>query len=101
MLSLLTIALLALPGYAVPQAAASATPSALPAQGGPTTPGKPVTGGGNPSETNPSIPNVANATNAKCVPWYGIRDAIMGGLYQGSHSLVLNDWLTGDSRSMR
>ncbi|KAJ7495259.1 heme peroxidase [Mycena latifolia] len=29
------------------------------------------------------IPNVANATNQACVPWYAIRDAIMGGLFQG------------------
>jgi len=77
---LLTVVLLALHVYASPQLA---TPSALPAKGGPTSPGKPVTGGGNPAESNPSIPNVANATNPTCIPWYGIRDAIMGGLYQG------------------
>ncbi|KAJ6566601.1 heme peroxidase, partial [Mycena capillaripes] len=28
-------------------------------------------------------PNVTDAKNAVCIPWYGIRDAIMGGLFQG------------------
>jgi len=29
------------------------------------------------------IPDVSNATNPQCVPWYGIRDAILGGIFQG------------------
>ncbi|KAJ7142486.1 heme peroxidase [Mycena epipterygia] len=29
------------------------------------------------------IPTVANAKNPLCKPWYAIRDAIMGGIYQG------------------
>ncbi|KAF7351681.1 Peroxidase [Mycena sanguinolenta] len=29
------------------------------------------------------IPNVTDAKNPVCVPWYGIRDAIMGGIFQG------------------
>ncbi len=30
------------------------------------------------------IPRVENAKKAACVPWYGIRDAIMGGIFQGT-----------------
>lgn len=87
MLTLCSLILLGMQAVAVPQA----TPS--PASGGPTGSGgggatgggKPPGAGGNPSETGTGsgIPNVANATNAICVPWYGIRDAIMGGLFQG------------------
>ncbi|KAF7354048.1 Peroxidase [Mycena venus] len=29
------------------------------------------------------IPDVSNATNPLCVPWYGIRDAILGGIFHG------------------
>ncbi|KAJ7061881.1 peroxidase [Mycena amicta] len=29
------------------------------------------------------IPHVANATNPACVPFYGVRDAILGGLFGG------------------
>ncbi|KAF9033738.1 heme peroxidase [Hymenopellis radicata] len=29
------------------------------------------------------IPSVEHAKNPACVPWYGIRDAIMGGIFQG------------------
>ncbi|KAJ7670430.1 heme peroxidase [Mycena rosella] len=29
------------------------------------------------------IPDVSNATNPICVPWYGIRDAILGGIFHG------------------
>ncbi|KAJ7436687.1 heme peroxidase [Mycena latifolia] len=29
------------------------------------------------------IPDVLNATDPLCVPWYGIRDAILGGIFHG------------------
>ncbi|KAJ7181351.1 heme peroxidase [Mycena crocata] len=29
------------------------------------------------------IPDVSNATNPLCVPWYAIRDAILGGIFHG------------------
>ncbi|KAJ6525909.1 heme peroxidase [Mycena vulgaris] len=29
------------------------------------------------------IPDVSNAKNPLCVPWYGIRDAILGGIFHG------------------
>ncbi|KAJ7034212.1 heme peroxidase [Mycena alexandri] len=29
------------------------------------------------------IPDVSNATNPQCVPFYGVRDAILGGIFQG------------------
>ncbi|KAJ6568004.1 heme peroxidase [Mycena vulgaris] len=62
MLSLLSIVLLGMPVHAVPQAA-------------------PLSGGEAP--TGSGIPTVENAQNPVCVPWYGIRDAIMGGIFQG------------------
>ncbi|KAJ6566832.1 heme peroxidase [Mycena capillaripes] len=29
------------------------------------------------------IPDVSNATNPQCVPWYAVRDAILGGIFHG------------------
>ncbi|KAJ7836420.1 heme peroxidase [Mycena leptocephala] len=65
MLSFLVIALLGIQTHASPQLVP------IPASGG-----KPVGSGS-------GIPNVTDAQNPVCIPWYGIRDAIMGGLYQG------------------
>jgi len=39
--------------------------------------------GGNGGNGASGIPSVANAKNPACKPWYPIRDAIMGGIYQG------------------
>jgi len=47
---------------------------ALPAKGG---------GGGGEPITGSGIPNVTNARNPTCIPFYGVRDAIMGGIFQG------------------
>ncbi|KAF7351668.1 Peroxidase [Mycena sanguinolenta] len=63
-LSFLAVALLPFPVDGFPQSAAVA------ANGG---------GGGVAS----GIPNVTDAKNPVCVPWYGIRDAIMGSIFQG------------------
>ncbi|KAJ7112725.1 heme peroxidase [Mycena epipterygia] len=79
MLSLCAVILLGLRVHASPQTAA-------PASGGPTGGGGGGGGGGgtdDPGTTGSGIPNVVNATNPTCIPWYGIRDAIMGGIYQG------------------
>ncbi|KAJ7061847.1 heme peroxidase [Mycena amicta] len=43
----------------------------------------PPSGGEPPVVVGSGIPNVVNATNPTCVPWYAVRDAIMGGLFQG------------------
>ncbi|KAJ7857188.1 heme peroxidase [Mycena leptocephala] len=40
-------------------------------------------GGGGAPITGSGIPDVANARNPTCVAFYAIRDAIMGGLFQG------------------
>ncbi|KAJ7221263.1 heme peroxidase [Mycena pura] len=42
-------------------------------------------GGGDDNSGNSSngIPTVANAKNPLCKPWYAVRDAIMGGIFQG------------------
>ncbi|KAJ7915850.1 heme peroxidase [Mycena leptocephala] len=29
------------------------------------------------------IPDVSNATNPQCIPWYAVRDAILGGIFHG------------------
>ncbi|KAJ7022470.1 heme peroxidase [Mycena alexandri] len=57
----------------------------MPQAGGTASGGPPGTGSGKPPPTTSGdgIPNVANAVNPVCVPWYGIRDAIMGGLFEG------------------
>jgi hypothetical protein len=46
-------------------------------------------GGGGEPINGSGIPNVANARNPTCVPFYAIRDAIMGGLFQGGTFLFL------------
>jgi hypothetical protein len=35
------------------------------------------------------IPDVSNATNPACIPWYGIRDAILGGIFHGRLTTLL------------
>ncbi|KAJ6457967.1 heme peroxidase [Mycena sanguinolenta] len=40
-------------------------------------------GGDDPPVTGNGIPNVTDAKNPVCIPWYDIRDAIMGGIFQG------------------
>ncbi|KAJ6528946.1 heme peroxidase [Mycena capillaripes] len=72
MRSFFVLALLATSTHAVPQT----TP--VPASGG--SGGNSGQGGG---VTGSGIPNVTDAQNPTCIPWYGIRDAIMGGLFQG------------------
>jgi hypothetical protein len=48
------------------------------------TPPSPAVGGGSGAQTTGSgIPNVTNAQNPTCIPYYGVRDAIMGGIFQG------------------
>ena|ERR1700761_8497370 len=32
------------------------------------------------------IPDVANATNPACVPYYAVRDAILGGIFHGARA---------------
>jgi hypothetical protein len=32
------------------------------------------------------IPDVSNATNPQCIPWYAVRDAILGGIFHGRHN---------------
>ncbi|KAJ7032297.1 heme peroxidase [Mycena alexandri] len=72
-LSLFIVALLGTSVHGIPQV--------VPASGGPSGSG----GSGKPPPTTAGdgIPLVANAKNPVCVPWYAIRDAIMGGLFQG------------------
>ncbi|KAF7351756.1 Peroxidase [Mycena sanguinolenta] len=84
----LRVALFSFRADGIPQTAAVAphiTP--VPAKGGPTGGGGEGKGGGGGGETAPitgsGIPNVTDAKNPVCVPWYGIRDAIMGGIFQG------------------
>ncbi|KAJ7753436.1 heme peroxidase [Mycena olivaceomarginata] len=51
-----------------------------------TTPPSPAAGGGGgggPPITGSGIPNVTNARDPTCIPYYGVRDAIMGGIFQG------------------
>ncbi|KAJ6471628.1 heme peroxidase [Mycena vitilis] len=64
-----------------------ATVAAIPASGGGGGGGVPGKGGGNPAGGDPvtgsGIPNVTDAQNPTCIPWYGIRDAIMGGIFEG------------------
>ncbi|KAF7357156.1 Peroxidase [Mycena sanguinolenta] len=71
------LALFGMPGYAVPQTAPAASATAVANSGGGSSsgPGKPVTGCG--------IPNVTNAVNSVCIPWYGIRDTIMSEIFEG------------------
>ncbi|KAJ7169217.1 heme peroxidase [Mycena crocata] len=45
--------------------------------------------GGDPKGSG--IPSVDNATNPLCVPWYGIRDAMMRGMFQESRIGRCND----------
>ncbi|KAJ6483154.1 heme peroxidase [Mycena sanguinolenta] len=71
----LTVALLGMPGYAIPQAEPSVSPVADSGGGGGS--GKPV------NVTGCGIPNVTNAKNSVCIPWYGIRDTIMSEIFQG------------------
>jgi hypothetical protein len=76
-LSFFVVALLGMRVGGRPQA------SAVPDSGGGGLPGKGGGGGGGEPITGSGIPNVTNAKNPTCVPFYGIRDAIMGGLFQG------------------
>ncbi|KAJ7635540.1 heme peroxidase [Mycena polygramma] len=82
----LQIALLGMHAYASPQSLPQITP--VPAKGGPGAGGAGGGGGGGGggkpvTVTGSGIPNVTDAKNQLCVPWYGIRDAIMGGIFQG------------------
>jgi len=86
-LSLITTVLLAVSVHSSPSIQERA---AVPASGGPTGGGGGATGGGKPPGAGggdpvvgSGIPNVTNAVNPTCVPWYGIRDAIMGGIFEG------------------
>ncbi|KAF7351682.1 Peroxidase [Mycena sanguinolenta] len=79
-LSFLAVALFSLPVDGFPQATAVAPQvTAVAAKGG----GGGERGGGGGTITGSGIPNVTDAKNPVCVPWYGIRDAIMGGIFQG------------------
>jgi hypothetical protein len=40
-------------------------------------------GGGNGGNASSGIPTKANNKNPVCLPWYDIRDAIMGGIFHG------------------
>jgi hypothetical protein len=92
----LALALFGMPGHAVPQASPAALASAVADSGGGggsgSGSGKPVT------VTGCGIPNVTNAVNSVCIPWYGIRDTIMSEIFQGkqaslssSFHQILND----------
>lgn len=88
MLSLFVWILLGMHAHANPQPVIP-----IPASGGPTGGGGGSTGGGKPPGAGggdpvigSGIPNVTNAVNPTCIPWYGIRDAIMGGIFQGGRT---------------
>ncbi|KAJ7096955.1 heme peroxidase [Mycena epipterygia] len=83
MLSLFVTILLAMGAHSSPQVVTPASGGPTGSGGGAAGGGKPPGAGGGDPVTGSGIPNVTNAINPTCIPWYGIRDAIMGGIFQG------------------
>ncbi|KAJ7204994.1 heme peroxidase [Mycena pura] len=80
MRSFLSLVVLVLLGTTIQ---ATPAPQVVPQKGGPSGGGGGGTDDPGAGSTGNGIPNVTDAQNAVCVPWYAVRDAIMGGLFQG------------------